>query len=453
MSFSAYKYFIGDNYTIRTNSSEDPAVLEKNFSVFSGINDTNNICINISEEEDLLKFTCFERDPMFSLFTLFFIYFPVLSTTTSFYPIVFTLNDFFRCKFFCQVYTFLFFGLGLASLICWSIGAPLLFIVIILVIALPLLAPVFLLRSLFLLTYPFFLAVSPFLVILLKFRSILPHNTYILKMKRELSAGESAFEAAPQLILQFYVLFIRFDRGVSYSQSLAIVTSVLSLSIPSIETFLAEKNINGYKHIGKYYPVFILNMFFRVFSVSIIATFLKFLILGYFLLPVVVLSCNLFIRILLFLFGYLISSPRDHKRSSADSIDIFDSPFFFTLTNLENTKKARIKRKWSTFLVTSLHIITILIIMILCNLGVEVKIESLSIDWTELALVKHHLDYLNIIILVAITAGLGSLLLDFCVYKHCLNSPVFFDQLEIEEEFSVCHYCCMGTLGYLKSVC
>ena len=79
----------------------------------------------------------------------------------------------------------------------------------------------------------------------------------------------------------------------------------------------------------------------------------------------------------------------------------------------------------------------LLIIMILCNLSVEVKIEILSIDWTQLPLVKHHLDYLNIIIIINITIGLGSLLLDFCVYKHCLNSPVFFDQLEIDEEFSV----------------
>ena len=94
----------------------------------------------------------------------------------------------------------------------------------------------------------------------------------------------------------------------------------------------------------------------------------------------------------------------------------------------------------------------LLIIMILCNLGVEVKIESLSINWTELPLVKHHLDYLNIIIIVTITIGLGSLLLDFLVYKHCLNSPVFFNELEVDEEFSVCHYRYLGTVGCLKFV-
>ena len=91
--------------------------------------------------------------------------------------------------------------------------------------------------------------------------------------------------------------------------------------------------------------------------------------------------------------------------------------------------------------------------MILCNLGVEAKAVELGIDWTDLPLLKQYLDSLNIIIIVTVSMGLGSLLLDFCIYKHCLNSPVFFDELEIEEEFSVCYYCCWGTIGYLKSVC
>merc|ERR1719373_1289064 len=95
--------------------------------------------------------------------------------------------------------------------------------------------------------------------------------------------------------------------------------------------------------------------------------------------------------------------------------------------------------------------------MILCNLGVEVKIGNwgllgFSIVWTELPLFDRYLDSLNIIIIVTISTGLGSLLLDFCIYKHCLNAPVFFDELEIEEEFSVCYYGCRGTIGYLKSV-
>ena len=124
----------------------------------------------------------------------------------------------------------------------------------------------------------------------------------------------------------------------------------------------------------------------------------------------------------------------------------------FSITNLGNTREARIYRKWSTYWVTGLHTATLLVIMILCNLGVEVDIWDI-IDWTELPLFDQYLDSLNIIIIVTIFTGLGSLLLDFCIYKHCLNSPVFFDQLEIDEEFSVCHYCWLGTVGCLKSIC
>ena len=122
----------------------------------------------------------------------------------------------------------------------------------------------------------------------------------------------------------------------------------------------------------------------------------------------------------------------------------------FSITNLGNTRAAHILRKWSTYWVTGLYTATLLIIMILCNLGVEVKMRH--IGWAELPLFDQYLDSLNIIIVVTISTGLGSLLLDFCIYKHCLNSPVFFNELEIEEEFTFCYFCCWGTLGCLKSI-
>ena len=165
---------------------------------------------------------------MFSLLTLFFIYLPVYATARSFYSYV-TLPLQFNCKWFCHGLIFVLICLGLAALVCWSTGAPFWFFFLMAGIIFTLLVPAFRLRSFSFLTYPLFLPISPFLVIFLKLRVIFPHNIYVLKMKRDLSAGESKFEATPQLILQFYVLFLRFDRGVTYSQSLAIIASVLSL--------------------------------------------------------------------------------------------------------------------------------------------------------------------------------------------------------------------------------
>ena len=431
--------------------------MERNFSLFLRINETNNICTKISEdkEEDHFKFSCFERHPIFALLTLLFIYLPSGSTVSSifglslvgtFYAIIllfllipacFILYYYHRFQHPATLFWFLLLVLCFSLLYPRNItskpsnvGWCQRFLSDVRRIAL---------SFTYFWTFPLFFAVSPFLIVLLKFRSILPHNIYVLKLKCSLSLGESLLEATPQLILQFYIVLTRFGRGTSSSQWVAIAASLLSLSIPAIETFLDNKKMHGFKYIGTYFPVFFLNMFFRVLSVSITSRFLG-------------TSCLIVIFFLFVVFGIFKYYPNWSPNNVQRIAEFFESSILspITISNLRNTREARSARKWSTYWITGLHITTLLIIMIFCNLGVDVEID-IDIWWSDLPLVEHYLDYLNILIILTITTGLGSLLLDFCVYKHCLHSPVFCDQLELEEEFCLCYYCCMGTMGCLKS--
>ena len=435
--------------------------MEKNFSVFLNTNDTNNICTTISEdtEDDLLEFSCFVRDPLFSVFTLLFIYLPSGSVVGS------VLGNDDTTSLLANIFSAIFFELNFILLLCklflggMTLSLILLFSLFFGFLLLVSIKPYHRYEAyrhfcqkksqffIIILTYPLLLVVSPFLVIIVKFRSILPHNIHVLQLKRDLSLGESSLEAAPQLCLQLYIVLTRFDRVISTSQWLSIVASLLSLALPAIETFLANKKIYGFKNIVKYLPVFFLNMVFRVLSVSVTTTFFRGGFFVIFFLNVVVIYCGMVIWIRVI--WRRIEVNFEYSKSTVGLL----LASLFSITNLGNTKEDRIFRKWSTYWVTGFHTATLLITMILCNLGVEAKAVELGIDWTDLPLLKQYLDSLNIIIIVTVSMGLGSLLLDFCIYKHCLNSPVFFDELEIEEEFSVCYYCCWGTIGYLKSVC
>ena len=68
--------------------------------------------------------------------------------------------------------------------------------------------------------------------------------------------------------------------------------------------------------------------------------------------------------------------------------------------------------------------------------------------WLEM---NENVPYLDILILAVLGLGLGSLLLDTLVYKHCLLSPVFSGDIKTDEDFPVCYYGCMGCIGCLKS--
>ena len=87
--------------------------------------------------------------------------------------------------------------------------------------------------------------------------------------------GESALEAAPQLTLQVYILLTRSDRWPSSIQLAAMLASLASLALPSIETFLTGRDQSGMKNTAKYWPVFFTNTVFRVFSLGIITSVVK----------------------------------------------------------------------------------------------------------------------------------------------------------------------------------
>ena len=395
--------------------------MEKNFTwLFNG---TNNICNELnSGDEDNFQFSCFERDPVFALLTLLFIYLPNVFIVRSIYGrdsaaailrlwgtlsvifgIILMATSGSDAGFMLGIF---FLVLGASTFTKFTPSHARCSTVKVMTID-------FCLKFL---TYPLIILISPCLVVLIKLRTILPHNINLSKQKSTMSAGESLFEATPQLALQIYIVLTRSDRFPSYLQWAAMVGSLLTLALPSIETFLDEKQKNGFNNIAKYFPVFFCNISFRVLSLSIVVTYFKFgallIWLGLYM-PLSALCVTIIYHHHHWTLKWIFTEETEYRAM------VFGFSFA-TATNLSDTKDSVFWRKVSAYWVFCFYCVILLFIMTNANLH-----WITAFDLPKLLELNENVPHLNILVPAVLGLGLGSLLLDTTVYKHCRLSPVF----------------------------
>ena len=153
----------------------------------------------------------------------------------------------------------------------------------------------FLLSSLISFIVPF-----PFIVFFFHVTSLLVANSQLQLVAATITVySEGMFEAAPQLILQTYIILSDFDREIDVSQIVSILTSVITISKITIEmflieTYIPEENVQGHfvptnddsmlkdrsvleklKLMIQFSPAFLTSLVFKAGSISIISAFLK----------------------------------------------------------------------------------------------------------------------------------------------------------------------------------
>ena len=119
--------------------------------------------------------------------------------------------------------------------------------------------------------YPVFIILAPVVIIIMKLRFIFSNNEALFWQKLILAKAESSLESYPQLILQLYIVFTRFDRTPSTMQILVILSSIIAISITTIDEFLSTKKLSGLMNILIYFPYFFLLWGVGVIEVSIYA--------------------------------------------------------------------------------------------------------------------------------------------------------------------------------------
>ena len=100
---------------------------------------------------------------------------------------------------------------------------------------------------------------------------------FIRTQKVMMAYAEAAWEATPQMTLQFYIILVYADQKIELVQYYSILSSALVLSIPSIETYLQgqEREVKLLKILG-YYPLFFTANLFKILSTAIILVLFTF---------------------------------------------------------------------------------------------------------------------------------------------------------------------------------
>lgn len=292
-----------------------------------------------------------------------------------------------------------------------------------------------------LLHYIFFfplLILSPVIFIFIKILAIIQEENRFLKSQSSYgSRGEAILEAAPQLGVQIYIALLTMKP--SLNQKLSILTSAATISLPIIETYVSARGMDfGFKSIIQNVLVFVPASLFKVASVSIIGVFLNGWAIPLFIgVIILVLFCLLSIEKFTDLgmglrdlglsrgglsltqsssMVTLVSSVRKHQLIEC----IFLS--WMTLTNLGKSKRARVYRLVSTFLITAIFSVILTVFLIICNTSVSdgytyrmylFHETGITWAWSELPFVNLQNGlYLNLTLGLTICLGWVSFLLD-----------------------------------------
>ena len=122
---------------------------------------------------------------------------------------------------------------------------------------------------------------SPAIFIFIKLLAIFEaRNTFVQSQSTFISRGEAILEAAPQLCLQVTAAMITMDP--SRQQLFSIITSVATLSLPNIESYVTARGRDFcFDSIIKNIAVFLPASLFKVLSFSIISVFFRAYAVGF----------------------------------------------------------------------------------------------------------------------------------------------------------------------------
>ena len=186
------------------------------------------------------------------------------------------------------------------------------------------------------LVFPFLFFLSPVLWFVVVFRGIFRHNCTFFKALVEFKFIKSFTETSPQLCLQFFIILtVLTEFGVppSTSQIQSVVLGILTVAFPVMQKFLILNKDYKFVNYFKYYPVFFLNVVFRICTWSTIFMFF------YFFYGVVIL---ILLQSLIVILNYLVlkSYFPELKKEEDYKIQVGQMAVqgFLTIPNLENTK-------------------------------------------------------------------------------------------------------------------
>ena len=224
------------------------------------------------------------------------------------------------------------------------------------------------------LLFPFVFFLSPLLGLVVAFRGIFPHNADFRCALLEFKFIECVTETSTQLCLQFFIVLTNFPLPPSNTQLQSIFFGVFTVAIPAMEKFLESNKPYSFFNYVKYYPIFFFNVVFRILTWSII--FMYF----YFFYGVVIFICHigLLASMNYFVMTQFYPEMIKEKHNYVDyksQLGEMAIQNFLTIPNLMDTKAARFCRKFSFYACLVINISVLLMLVILCNLGIEIEID------------------------------------------------------------------------------
>ena len=392
-------------------------------------------------EEGPVMIACKWRDPWWAIFTLIFIYLPSFFVIAALYGpkkagMVTSVESLFM----------LIVG-GILGYIGYSLPSPAVAIMgwFIIVLGLAGVFGVFVLGFSrpsvlhFVLFIPL-LIFSPAIYIFIKLLAVFEaQNMFIQSQSTYMSRGEAIFEATLQLILQLIVTMITMNP--TLPQIFSIITSVATLSLPSIESYVTARGRDfGFDSIIANIAVFLPASLFKVLSVSIIFLFFNiyqpFFIFG-FLAP--------YLLLLLYFRVCRYNKMRDFMQSEYVLLHAV------TLASLGTSKLDAILRTWLTLLFTILYTIILSSILVICYVDPDI-VPVKGVGWANFYIVLKPF-FLNLIIFSTISLGWIPFFLDIlitwckCKFKDSLDDESgFWGKTVLLEGLFICDSKCTGCL-------
>ena len=124
--------------------------------------------------------------------------------------------------------------------------------------------------------FPLFVAFSPLIFVIIKLLGVLQKESKLVTSQSKIaSRGEGLFEAAPQLILQLYIVLVS-SSSPSLGQWFSIITSIPSIPIPIVKQYLTARTEDlGFKNSILKIAIFLPASPSRLLSIAISAMFLR----------------------------------------------------------------------------------------------------------------------------------------------------------------------------------
>ena len=246
---------------------------------------------------------------------------------------------------------------------------------------------------------------SPSIFIFIKLLAVFEtQNVFIQSQSTYMSRGEAIHEAAPQLILQLCIALITMNP--TPQQIFSIITSALTLSLPSIESYVTARGREfGFDSIIKNIAVFLPASLFKILSISIIGIFF-----GPYTIAFLIGFVALYWILLLYFRVSLSNKMRDFMQSE------YVAFHWLTLGSLGASKMDAVLRSWGTLLFTIIYTIILSVILVVCYVdpdmgSIIIPTLGLIFTWSDMEIVKEPF-FLNLILCSIISLGWIALILD-----------------------------------------